>query len=67
MRKAGLHEFAVGLLLIAIFDKFLLLCRSEVNWSDKLSMGEMQRLSFARLLYHHPNLAGVMIIAQYFM
>nr|CAB3219638.1 ATP-binding cassette sub-family D member 4 [Phallusia mammillata] len=29
----------------------------ELNWSDKLSVGEIQRLSFARLFYHHPNVA----------
>lgn len=34
------------------------LFREEVNWSDKLSPGEMQRISFARLLYHEPKAAG---------
>lgn len=31
--------------------------REEVNWADKLSPGEMQRISFARLFYHEPRFA----------
>jgi len=31
--------------------------RSELNWKNVLSPGEVQRLSFARLLYHSPQLA----------
>uniref|UniRef100_H2ZCN3 ABC transporter domain-containing protein n=1 Tax=Ciona savignyi TaxID=51511 RepID=H2ZCN3_CIOSA len=31
--------------------------RRELNWSDKLSPGEAQRLAFARLFYHSPKLA----------
>ncbi len=30
---------------------------SEQNWSDILSLGEQQRLGFARLLYHAPAFA----------
>ncbi|CAK8694193.1 unnamed protein product [Clavelina lepadiformis] len=29
----------------------------ELNWADKLSPGEAQRLMFARLFYHYPDLA----------
>lgn len=29
----------------------------EWNWYDKLSPGEMQRLNFARMLFHHPVIA----------
>uniref|UniRef100_H2ZCN2 ABC transmembrane type-1 domain-containing protein n=1 Tax=Ciona savignyi TaxID=51511 RepID=H2ZCN2_CIOSA len=32
-------------------------CSDYLNWSDKLSPGEAQRLAFARLFYHSPKLA----------
>ena len=31
--------------------------RAVRDWSDMLSLGEQQRLAFARLLYNKPNLA----------
>jgi len=30
---------------------------AEENWSDVLSLGEQQRLAFARLLFHKPKVA----------
>ncbi len=31
--------------------------KKQINWDDRLSLGEMQRLAIARLLYHNPKFA----------
>jgi len=36
---------------------------STENWSDILSLGEQQRISIARLLYHKPQVA---ILGKFF-